>query len=183
METCLAAGNERIVIVHCPSGYPSEVESIHLRMIQTLRTMFPFPVAFSDHTPGWDMDVAALVLGASLVEKTITRDRTTPSVEHVFSLEGDELGRFIGALRDVEKALGQPRRVLSQEELERRNKVRRSLFSIRPMKAGEVVRFGDIDFRRPGTGLQPDLLHMVEGKQLAIDVPAGHMFALADFAR
>lgn len=183
VDVILAEGNDRIIIHQCPSGYPARVESIHLRMIQTLRTMFPFPVAFSDHTPGWDMDVAALVLGASLVEKTITRDRTTPSVEHVFSLEGDELGRFIGALRDVEKALGQPRRVLSTEELERRNKVRRSLFSIRPMKAGEVVRFGDIDFRRPGTGLQPDLLHMVEGKQLAIDVPAGHMFALGDFTR
>lgn len=183
VDVILSEGNEKIIIHQCPSGYPARVESIHLRMIQTMKTMFPFPVAFSDHTPGWDMDVAALALGANLVEKTITTDRTTPSVEHVFSLEGDEMSRFIAAIRDVEKALGQPRRVLSREEIEKRNKIRRSLFAKRDLKAGEVVKFEDIDFRRPGTGIQPDALHLVEGKCLGADVAAGQMFKFEDFSR
>jgi len=181
VDVILAEGNDKIVIHQCPSGYPARVESIHLRMIKTLKTMFPFPVAFSDHTPGWDMDIAALALGANMVEKTITKDRTTPSVEHVFSLEGDQLSAFIHALRDVETALGQTRRMLSPIELERRNKVRRSMFSKRSMRAGDVVKEADIEFRRPGTGLQPDFLGSVISRQLATDVQAGHMFSWQDF--
>ncbi len=71
-------GNENIIIHHCPSGYPARLQSINLRVITTLRQMFPYPIAYSDHTPGWDMDIAAVTLGASLVEKTITLDRTHP---------------------------------------------------------------------------------------------------------
>ncbi len=182
VDVILAEGNDKIIIHQCPSGYPARLESIHLRMIQTLKAMFPFPVAFSDHTPGWDMDIAALAVGANLVEKTITKDRTTPSVEHLFSLEGDDLAGFIRALRDVETALGQPRRVLSEVELERRRKLRRSMFAKRDLRAGEVVSESDIDFRRPGTGLQPDFLDGVVGKRLVADVSAGHMFAWQDLA-
>jgi N,N'-diacetyllegionaminate synthase len=182
VDVILAEGNNKIIIHQCPSGYPARLESIHLRMIKTLKSMFPFPVAFSDHTPGWDMDVAALALGANLVEKTITRDRTTPSVEHIFSIEGKQLPAFIQAIRDVEKALGQPRRILSVPELERRNKYRRSMFAKRDLQAGETLTETDIDFRRPGTGLQPDSLDSILGKRLAADVKAGHMFVWQNFA-
>ncbi len=179
VDVILREGNNKIVIHQCPSGYPARVESIHLRMIQTLKAMFPFPVAFSDHTPGWDMDIAALALGANMVEKTITQDRTTPSVEHVFSLEGDELTRFIGVLRDVESALGQPRRVLSDAELDRRQKIRRSMYAKRNLRAGEVVSEADIEFRRPGVGIQPDQLHLIVGRKLVADVPAGQVLQLS----
>src|SRR5579871_6462883 len=80
-------GNENIIIHQCPSGYPAHLDSINLRIIQTLRQMFPYPIAFSDHTPGATMDIAAVAIGASLVEKTITLDRTTRSIEHIMSLE------------------------------------------------------------------------------------------------
>ncbi len=183
VDVIVATGNEKIIIHQCPSGYPARVESIHLRMIQTMKAMFPFPIAFSDHTPGWDMDVAALALGANLLEKTITKDRTTPSVEHVFSLEGKEMGHFIHSIRDVETAMGHSRRVLSAEEIARRNKIRRSVFAKRNLKAGQTVSFADVDFRRPGTGIQPDSLHLVEGRTLGKDVAEGQMFALEDFLR
>jgi sialic acid synthase SpsE len=176
VDVILAEGNEKIVIHQCPSGYPARLESIHLRMIGTLRAMFPFPVAFSDHTPGWDMDIAALSLGASMVEKTITMDRTTPSVEHIFSLEGKQLPDFIRVLRDVETALGQPRRILSEVELERRKKYRRSMFAKRDLHVGETLSERDIEYRRPGTGLQPDFLDSIVGKLLIVDVAAGQMF-------
>ena len=182
VDVILAEGNNKIVIHQCPSGYPARLESIHLRMIGTLKAMFPFPVAFSDHTPGWDMDIAALAVGANMVEKTITRDRTTPSVEHIFSLEGEQARAFIHALRDVETALGQPRRVLSDVELEQRTKYRRSMFAKRALRAGEILSESDIEFRRPGIGLQPDFLGQVVGKRLAADVAMGHMFAWQDLA-
>ena len=181
VDVIVAAGNEKIIIHQCPSGYPARVESIHLRMIQTMKAMFPFPIAFSDHTPGWDMDIAALALGANLLEKTITKDRTTPSVEHVFSIEGTEMQRFVGTIRDIEKAMGESRRVLSVEEIARRNKIRRSIFAKRTLKAGETISLADIDFRRPGTGIQPDSLHLVEGRTLCKDVAEGEMLSLDDF--
>lgn len=180
VDVILKEGNEKIIIHQCPSGYPARVESIHLRMIGTLRQMFPFPVAFSDHTPGWDMDIAALVLGAKMIEKTITKDRMTPSVEHIFSLEEKQLTPFIHAIRDVETALGQPRRMLSDVELEKRNKIRRSIFSKRSMRKGEKLAEADIEYRRPGTGLQPDKLDLILGKSLTTDLPSGHMFTLHD---
>lgn len=182
VDVVLAEGNDKIIIHQCPSGYPARLESIHLHMIRTLKMMFPFPVAFSDHTPGWDMDIAALAVGANMLEKTITKDRTTPSVEHVFSLENGQLTNFIRAVRDVETALGQPRRVLSKMELERRNKLRRSMFAKRDLRAGEALAEQDIEFRRPGDGLQPDFLDGVLGKRLSADVAAGHMFVWQDFA-
>jgi len=128
VDAILAEGNHSIIIHQCPSGYPARLPSIQLRMIQTLKQMFPFPIAFSDHTPGWEMDIAAVALGADLLEKTITLDRCTRSVEHIFSLEGAEPGNFIQAIRDLETALGAPRRSSSPEESERRRAYRRSIF-------------------------------------------------------
>ena len=79
VDVIRAAGNENIIIHHCPSGYPAHLESINLNVIPTLKRMFPYPIAYSDHTPGWEMDVAALALGANLIEKSITEDRMTRS--------------------------------------------------------------------------------------------------------
>lgn len=181
VDVILRTGNNKVVIHQCPSGYPARISSIHLNMIKTLKAMFPFPIAFSDHTPGWDIDIAALAVGANLLEKTITEDRTTPSVEHLFSLEGAELQNFVESIRNVESAMGQPRRVLSSEEIVNRNKLRRSMFAKRNLRAGQIVELHDIEFRRPGTGIQPDSLDLVEGRILRKNVVEGDMFALEHF--
>lgn len=177
VDVILREGNERIIIHQCPSGYPARLSSIHLRMISTLRAMFQFPIAYSDHTPGWEMDIAAVALGANLVEKTITLDRTTRSVEHLFSLEGSELGEFVKAMQDVETALGQPRRTLQPAEIDRRNAVRRSAFLRQFKRAGERLIESDIEFRRPGSGIPPTELDRIVGKRLRADMPAGAMLS------
>jgi len=128
VDVIRAEGNDNIIIHHCPSGYPARLESINLNVIPTLKRMFPYPVAYSDHTPGWDMDLAAVALGANLVEKTITEDRTTRSVEHVMSIEPAEMGSFIRTIRDVEAALGANRRILQPAETTKRSSIRRSIF-------------------------------------------------------
>lgn len=183
VDVCKSEGNESIIIHNCPSGYPARLESINLRIISTLKTMFPdHPVAYSDHTPGWEMDVAAVALGANLVEKTITEDRTTPSVEHVFSLEPPEMKSFISIIRDVETALGQNRRVMYPEELEKRKNFRRSVFLKSNVRAGQ--RLGDvgIDFRRPGFGIAPDVYEQLLDSRFLSDLPAGHRLCLGDLA-
>jgi len=156
IDVFLAAGGKDVIIHHCPSGYPARLESINLRIVSTLRSMFEFPVAFSDHTPGWDMDIAAIALGANLVEKTITFDRTTPSIEHMFSLEPPDMAKFVRAVRDLEVALGRPRKVLAAVERENRIRGRRSAHLLRDVAAGEALTEENFEFKRPGFGVAPD---------------------------
>ena len=180
VDTCLAEGNDRIIIHQCPSGYPARVESINLRIIQTLKTMFGFPVAYSDHTPGWDMDIAALALGANLVEKTLTFDRTTPSVEHIFSLEPPEIFNFVKIIRDVETAMGTTRRIIHPAEIPRRNSVRRSAFLGRDVKAGKKVSLEDIEWRRPGHGISPSFFSQIEGMVYLRDLEKSQLLSYSD---
>ena len=175
-----AEGNENIIIHHCPSGYPAHLESINLNVIKTLKQMFPYPVAYSDHAPGWEMDIAAVALGANLVEKTITEDRTTRSIEHIMSIEPDEMAAFVQRIRDVEVALGTKRRILHPAEREKRNLVRRSVFIKSAAKSGQQLGAVEVDFRRPGTGISPDLFEQLTNLSLRYDLPAGHQLKLED---
>ena len=124
------AGNENIIIHHCPSGYPARRDGINLNIITTLKQMFSYPIAFSDHTPGRDMDIAAVALGVNMIEKTITEDRTIRGPEHMFSLQGvEEMREFVEAIRTVEAAMGTTRRLMTDEEREKRMAGRRSLYT------------------------------------------------------
>lgn len=180
VDVIRSEGNENIIIHHCPSGYPARLESINLNVIPTLRRLFPYPIAYSDHTPGWDMDLAAIALGANLVEKTISEDRTTRSVEHIMSIEPAEMTRFIRVIRDLETALGSPRRMMSPVEVERRNANRRSVHLLRDLGAGSVIGAGDLDFRRPGTGIPPCDADRLVGRALRVPKAAGERLAWAD---
>lgn len=173
-------GNEKIIINHCPSGYPARLESINLKVIRTLKKIFPYPVAFSDHTPGWEMDVAAVAVGANIVEKTITLDRTQRSCEHMMSLEPTEMERFVEIIREVETALGSERRVLTPEEREKRQSVCRSAYLVRDVKAGEPMQRTDFEFRRPGYGIEPHEYHRYLGLDYRKNLKAGHMLAPGD---
>ena len=173
-------GNENIIIHNCPSGYPARLESINLRVISTLKKMFRYPIAFSDHTPGWDMDIAAVALGVNLVEKTITTDRTTRSIEHIFSLEPNEMKQFIKAIRDLEVALGQSRRILHPEERTKRLAIRRSAFLKSDAVQGQSLMEAEIEFRRPGDGIPPNLFESLADRRLAKALPAGHKLKLSD---
>ena len=172
VDVITAAGNDKIIIHQCPSGYPARLESINLKMLQTLKSMFPFPTAFSDHTPGWDMDIAALSLGCNLIEKTITKDRMTRSVEHIMSIEEAQFRPFIQAIRDVEVAMGSNRRTLPKEQLEKRDNLRRSAFVARSLKAGHELKEGDLVYRRPGHGIAPSYHEDLIGRRLVSDLDA-----------
>ena len=180
VDVILACGNRDIVIHHCPSGYPAHLASINLRIIQTLRAMFEFPIAYSDHTPGWDMDIAAIALGANMVEKTITHDRMTRSVEHVFSLEPDDMKAFVRAVRELETALGSGRKQLAAQEIENRTKIRRSVHLRRAVQAGEPLTADLIDFRRPGVGIAPYEYERYLGMRFARAMTAGQIVMPTD---
>jgi N,N'-diacetyllegionaminate synthase len=180
IDVIRSEGNENIIIHQCPSGYPAHLDSINLRIIQTMKNMFPYPVAFSDHSPGATMDIAAVAVGANLVEKTITLDRTTRSIEHIMSLEPSDMAQFVRTIADVETALGSPRRILHDAERKRRMSIRRSTFLLAPVKAGEALKSAKVQFRRPGFGLGPDEYETLPDVKFRSDLPAGHLVTRSD---
>lgn len=177
-----AAGCRSIIINHCPSGYPARLDSINLRAIQTLRTMFSYPVAFSDHTPGHVMDIAALALGANMLEKTITLDRTTRSPEHIMSLEPHEGAGFVRAIREMEQALGSARRIVPAEMRKKSLNGRRSIVAAHDLAEGTTLRQEDIAYTRPGTGIPAQCDVQILGRVLCRAVPAGQQLAWRHFA-
>lgn len=180
VDVIRAEGNENIIIHHCPSGYPAREDGINLRVLETLKQMFPYPIAFSDHSPGWEMDIAAIALGANLIEKTITRDRMTRSVEHVMSIEPPYLDEFIKVVRQVERALGTRRRIMTEEERNNRLSVHRSIYLKEDAAAGTRLKDAVLEYRRPGFGLAPSMLDEFGDAKLGTDLPAGQMLTVAD---
>jgi len=173
-------GNDQIIIHNCPSGYPAYLPSINLNMLPNLKSLFQCPVAYSDHSPGYDMDIAAVALGANLIEKTITTDRCTRSVEHIMSLELDEMTKFVKSIRDIELAIGSPRRILSDFEKEKRLNLRRSVILAEPVKAGQ--RLGDVKvkFKRPGFGVAPDVYETMLDMTFSKDLKESHLLSVHD---
>lgn len=181
VNICEKQGNRQIIIHNCPSGYPAHLESINLNLIATLKQMFPdLAVAYSDHTPGWEMEVAALAMGADLLEKNITLDRTIKSPEHMFSLEPGDMKRFVTTIREVETAMGKPRRIIHAREKEMQLKTRRSAHVKKRVSKGQKVTLDVLEFRRPGTGIAPDRFESFIGLHFAKDLARGHMLAHGD---
>ena len=168
-------GNDNVIIHHCPSGYPARLESIHLKMIPTLKKMFPnYFVAFSDHSPGWEMDIAAISLGAGMVEKTITLDRFTKSCEHSYSLEGDSIKDFVSAVRNIEVALGDERRILPKDLRLKRKNTRRSPYALRKIFKGELISRKDFEFKRPGKGISEEEFKILLNTSISKDLEKGN---------
>ncbi len=181
VEVITSEGNDNIIIHHCPSGYPARRDGINLNIIKTLKSFFDFPIAFSDHSSGWAMDIAAVALGANLIEKTISEDRLTNSIEHMFSIEPHEMSKFVNEIHELEVALGNKRRVLSNVEKEKRVSQRRSAFLLDSAKEGSFLGDLKIEFRRPGDGLSPDEVERFSDKKLVASKPTGAKLFLNDF--
>jgi sialic acid synthase SpsE len=147
--------NKKIIIHHCPSGYPAKLDGVNLNIIKTLKKKFNYPIAFSDHSPGFLMDVVALGYGVNLLEKTITENREYPSVEHMMSLEPMEMKKFVKTVRDIELAKGKFIKKLSKSEIIKSRMIRRSPYLLNSTKKNTPLKNANIIFRRPGLGLTP----------------------------
>ncbi len=170
VETVRAQGNEQIVLLHCVSIYPPEPETIHLRNMATLRDAFDVPVGFSDHTLGTSIPLAAIALGACVIEKHFTLDKDMAGWDHAISADPAEMRTIVEEGLTVFQALGSTSRTVSEAELEKRRQFRRSLVARRSLPAGHVIVEDDLDAKRPGTGIAPDEIRYVLGRKLADDV-------------
>jgi len=145
----------KVTLLHCTTEYPADPQSINLRAMATMRDAFGLPVGFSDHSRGIHVAVAAVALGATVIEKHLTLDRNLPGPDHRASIEPDELTVMIAAIRDIEAALGDGRKVPALEELPNRVIARRSLVATRRIVSGERFTEDNLGVKRPGNGVPP----------------------------
>ena len=144
-----------ITLLHCTTAYPAPYDDINLRAMQTLRDEFNCEVGYSDHTMGYEIAIAAVALGANVIEKHFTLDRNMIGPDHKASLEPEELKRMIFAIRHVEKALGSSKKRPSLSEVGNMQIVRKSIVAKRDILKGEILSTENITTKRPGSGISP----------------------------
>jgi pseudaminic acid synthase len=176
MQTAHAAGATQIVLLKCTSAYPAPAEEMNLRTIPELARRFKVPVGLSDHTLGVSVPVAAVAVGASLIEKHITLSRSQPGPDNAFSLEPHEFKAMVDAVRIAEKALGEIRFGPSEREAASRV-FRRSLFVVQDVKQGDLFTSENVRSIRPGHGLHTRHMGEVLGRPAARDVERGSPFS------
>jgi N,N'-diacetyllegionaminate synthase len=180
VETVRAEGNEQIALLHCVSIYPPEYDAIHLRNMATLQEAFDVPVGFSDHTLGTAIPLAAIAIGACIIEKHFTLDQDMAGWDHAISANPEQLQTIVVEGKNIFSALGGERRTVSAAEMEKRKKFRRSLVARRKLEQGHILTEADLDAKRPGTGISPSELAYVIGRRLASDVSADHVLHWED---
>lgn len=146
---------EKITVLHCTTEYPTPMEDVNLRAMVNIGKAFGVSVGYSDHTPGIEIPIAAVALGATVIEKHFTLDRNLPGPDHRASLEPNELKAMVQGIRNIEKALGDGGKRPSPSELKNKPIARKSLVAARPIKAGEAFSEDNLMAKRPGTGISP----------------------------
>ncbi len=172
LATLRAARSGPVALLKCTSAYPAPVNEMHLRTIPDMARRFGVPIGLSDHTPGHTAAVVAVALGACIVEKHFTLSRAQPGPDSAFSMEPQEFRALVDAIRDAEQALGRINYTPSAKEAASRA-LRRSLFVVQPVRAGERFTTENIRCIRPGHGLHSRHLDEVLGATAACDIAAG----------
>ncbi|MGY3513229.1 N-acetylneuraminate synthase [Bradyrhizobium lupini] len=147
--------SERVSLLHCTTEYPCPPEDVNLDAMQTMRTAFRLPVGYSDHTDGIEISLAAVAMGASIIEKHLTLDRNAEGPDHAASLEPGDLKRMVSAIRRIEQARGDGIKTPKNSEIKNIDIARKSIVAARSLKNGEVLRPEDLTCKRPGSGRSP----------------------------
>jgi N,N'-diacetyllegionaminate synthase len=145
----------QITVLHCASAYPAPVSEANLLAMQTIKETLDVTVGYSDHTLGIEVSIAAVALGATVIEKHFTLDRNLPGPDQLVSLEPDELNSMISQIRNIEMALGDGVKRAMPSELENISLVRRSIVANCSIRAGEIFSELNLAVKRPGTGISP----------------------------
>ena len=170
VEAARSTGNGNIALLHCSTCYPSPAHIVNLKAMVTLRNTFGLPTGFSDHTLGWHIPVAAVALGACIIEKHFTLSRGQEGPDHGFSIEPDELKLMVEQIRDIEKALGNGIKKVYPEELENYEKGRRSLIARTDIPKGTIITESMLTVKRPGYGIKPKYFDDVIGRTAGVDI-------------
>lgn len=176
------AGCHALALLHCTSNYPADPAESNLNAMITMRQAFDLPVGYSDHTPGIEVAVAAVALGASVLEKHLTLSLEMPGPDHRASLEPGDFAAMVRAVRSVETALGDGVKRPMESERNTRAIARRSLVAATDLPAGTVLQAHHLAARRPGLGLPPGELARLVGRRLTKSLQADDMINWSDVA-
>lgn len=169
---------DRITVLHCNTEYPTPMADVNLRAMCTIRDAFGVAVGYSDHTLGIEVAIAAVALGATVIEKHFTLDRNLPGPDHKASLEPDELNAMVTAIRNIEQALGDGIKRLTPSEAKNKPIARKSLLASQAIRSGEVFSAENITAKRPGTGITPMRWDEVLGRRAPRDFAPGELIEL-----
>ena len=173
-------GNAEICILHCVATYPPEDKDLNLRNIKTLQTCFPrYPIGFSDHSLGTVIPLAAVAMGAAVLEKHFTLDKNMEGWDHKVSATKEEMADIVSGSSRIVDALGSSR-VQATETEEKKLEFRRSLVLTKAHKEGEKIELCNLTSKRPGTGISPNLAEFVEGMRVSRDLPFDHVLTKDD---
>ena len=171
-------GVEDVILLHCVSNYPAKIEEVNLRAMETLKQAFQTPVGLSDHTLGITASIAAVALGACVIEKHFTLDRSLPGPDHKVSLEPSELREMVRAIKEVEKALGDGIKKPTKEEEEIKKVARRSVVAKGDIPKGTTITEDMLDVKRPGTGIEPKYMGMIIGRKAKENIKMDAIIAM-----
>jgi len=181
VDVIKSTGNDNLILLHCVSAYPPKVEEVNLRAMETLRIAFKLPVGYSDHTIGIDIALAAVALGAKVIEKHFTLDKKMEGPDHAVSADPEDLKNLIFGIREIEKALGTGVKAPSKDEVVIIKSFRRSIVANIDIKKGEIIASEMLSAKRPGTGLSPKYFDFVIGKQSRRDIKEDELINKEDF--
>lgn len=156
---------ENLTVLHCNTDYPTKMEDVNLLAMQAMGAEFGIKFGYSDHTLGIEVPIAAVALGASVIEKHFTLDRTMGGPDHAASLEPHELKQMVTSIRHIEKALGVAQKHPSKSELVNRAVARKSIVAAKEIKVGDVLTVDNITTSRPGSGVSPMKWHEILGSR------------------
>jgi len=181
VDTIKKTGNNNLVLLHCVSNYPADYENVNLKVMNTMKKAFNLIVGYSDHTLGIEVPIAAVAMGAKVIEKHFTLDKNMEGPDHKASLNPEELEQMVNSIRNIEKSLGASTKKPTINEIDNKNKVRKSLVINKKMNKNEIIKKENIEIKRPGTGIEPKFLDIINGMKLIRDVKEDQILVWEDF--
>lgn len=181
IRTIVKIGNNKLIILHCTTNYPTPFQEANLNAIPNLKNKFGFITGFSDHTPGIEASIAALMLGAKVIEKHFTLDKNMSGPDHKASLDPKQLKALVSSIRNVEKAMGTGIKKPFRSEKKIAEIARKSIVAIKDIKKGQIITANQIDIKRPGNGLSPKYYPLVIGSKATRNIKADTLLKKDDY--
>lgn len=180
VEEINGMGNFNVSLLHCTSNYPTAYEDVNLNAMITLKNAFKLPVGYSDHTKGIEVAIAAVAMGAKIIEKHFTLDKNMEGPDHIASLNPNELMQMVKAIRNIEKALGDGIKKCNINEENTKKVARKSIVAGKDICKGEIISYENITFKRPGSGISPVYVEEFIGKVALCDIFADEFITFSN---
>lgn len=180
LDSIYSTGNKNIKLMHCTTDYPTAVEDVNLRAMITMKEAFKLPVGLSDHTLGVEAGIAAVALGAEVIEKHITLDKNMKGPDHKASMEPNDFKKYIECIRNTEKILGDGIKRPTKREVKIMKDARRSIVAEYDLKKGTIIEESMLNYKRPGNGIEPEFYRVLLGKKLKRDLKKDEIISWSD---